>query len=289
MIWLGEKRGNLSDWVTQVWVRAMGRRIRLRDHPWLDGPVGPTSGIGKDYFAGYAASKGLSIAGDGVRGLLRDFNGQTGVPGVDGRVAKFYERTSEYELDAWAEWSGAFRPFGWLLALLFSRRLQQLNVPLSGLDTSRGMTSEVLHLAEPETGEVKTTAWVRQLVGTGNLLYAGAYSVCVAPEYGKPCVKVVFPLPNGNAVVVMRPEAHADGSLTLHSVGEGFGDTGFYFLVHFGEGQAWARYVRTMRETIHVYPAEEGVLRTDHVFRIWGMRFLKLHYRMRRRSTADRA
>ena len=27
------------------------------------------------------------------------------------------------------------------------------------------------------------------------------------------CVRVVFPLPNGNAIVLMRPEAHAEGSL----------------------------------------------------------------------------
>jgi hypothetical protein len=44
-------------------------------------------------------------------------------------VKQFYEQTSEYELDAWSEWCGLFRPFGRTLAVLFSRRLQQLNVP----------------------------------------------------------------------------------------------------------------------------------------------------------------
>ena len=29
-----------------------------------------------------------------------------------------------------------------------------------------------------------------------------------------PCVKVVFPLRNGNAVVLLKVEAHADGSLS---------------------------------------------------------------------------
>lgn len=47
-------------------------------------------------------------------------------------VVRFYEETTGDELDAWAEWCGVFRPFGWMLAVLFSRRLQQLNVPLSG-------------------------------------------------------------------------------------------------------------------------------------------------------------
>ena len=40
-------------------------------------------------------------------------------------VAQFYERTSEYDIDAWSEWSGPFRPLGSLLASLFSRRLEQ--------------------------------------------------------------------------------------------------------------------------------------------------------------------
>jgi len=33
------------------------------------------------------------------------------------------------------------------------------------------------------------------------------------------CVKVVFPLPNGNAIVLMQPEAHPDGSFPVVSAG----------------------------------------------------------------------
>lgn len=66
-------------------------------------------------------------------------------------VVDFYARTSIYSLDAWSEWTGIFRLFGWALATLFSRRLQQLNVPLSALDTSRGMTSEVTPVLDVST------------------------------------------------------------------------------------------------------------------------------------------
>jgi hypothetical protein len=100
MIWLGERRGCLSDWVTQQWVRATGRRVRLLEAKWLSGPTGGTRGIGSDFFEGYAK--------------------------LTGRI------------DCWSEWSSIFRPFGRLLAIVFSRRLQQLNVPLTGLDTSLG-------------------------------------------------------------------------------------------------------------------------------------------------------
>jgi hypothetical protein len=70
----------------------------------------------------------------------------------------------------------------------FSRLLRQWNVPLSGLDTSRGITSDVAQMADPQTGEIQATAWVRQLRNTRNLLYAGSYSVCSIPGHPKPCV-----------------------------------------------------------------------------------------------------
>ena len=197
-------------------------------------------------------------------------------------VAAFYTRTSEYELDSWAEWCGAFRPFGRMLAVLFSRRLQQLNVPLSGLDTSRGLTSDVVQLVDPASGAVRHTAWIRLLVGSGDVLYAGSYSLAVVPGRNGACVKVVFPLPNGNGIVLMRPVAHPDGSLSIVSAGRAFGDPGFYFTVHDGT-RVWARYVASLRESIHVYPAESGDVRADHVLTLWGATFLRLHYRLRPR------
>jgi hypothetical protein len=94
-------------------------------------------------------------------------------------------------------------------------------------------------------------------------------------------VKVVFPLPNGNALVIMKPETHPDGSFSVSSSGRRFGDPGFYFVVHEGDGRARARYVRTLKETIQVYNAEPGSVRADHSLQIWGVRFLRLHYRLR--------
>jgi hypothetical protein len=77
----------------------------------------------------------------------------------------------------------------------------------------------------------------------------------------------------------MRPQVHPDGSLTVISDGGGFGDPGFYFVVE-DEGAAWVRYVRTMKESIHVYVAETDTVRADHTLRIWGRVFLRLHYRL---------
>jgi hypothetical protein len=288
MIWLGEARGYLTDYATQRWVSLTGQRIALEHAPWLAGPIGGVRGIGREFFAELARRDGLELRRHGERGdrgLLADF-GALVAPDFDPArvhpsVIDFYARTSAYELDAWAKWCGAFRPFGRLLGRLFSRRLQQLNVPLSALETSRGVTSDVVQLVEPATGRVRHTAWVRELLGTGNVLYAGDYSIATVPGRQGPCVKVVFPLPNGNAIVLMRPEAHPDGSLSIVSAGRRFGDPGFYFTVHDHRGRIWARYVRAMRERIRVFPDAAGTVRADHVLTLWGATFLRLHYRLR--------
>lgn len=284
MIWLGETAGYLTDWVTQQWVRAAGRRVDLAEMPWLDGPVGPPRGIGGNYFADLAERKGLHVRREGERGLIADFPQLTAddfsTSAVHASVVDFYARTSEYDLDAWAQWCGMFRPFGWLLSRIFSRRLQQLNVPLSALDTSRGVTSDVLQLVDPRTNAVRHTAWVRHLIGSGDVLYAGDYSLAVVPGRSGRCVRVVFPLPNGNAMVLMRPEAHPDGSLSVVSAGERFGDPGFYFTVHDARGRVWARYLRALKESIRVFPVTNGFVRADHVLTLFGATFLRLHYRL---------
>jgi len=273
--------GHLVDRITQRWVQFTGRPINLKDDPWLSGPIGEPAGIGNQYFHELASKLSLRI-GPG-RGLLDDFGKLRATEFDPATVAKpvieFYEETANYEMDAWSEWCGAFRPFGWLLALMFSRRLQQLNVPLSSLDTSRGLTSEVWRVVDSVSGAFQFTAWVRRLLGTGNVLYAGAYSTCRVPNYKGECVKVVFPLPNGNAMVIMRPVAHEDGSFSVISDGKHFGDPGFYFTVHSTRGLR-ARHLRALHESIRVYAAGENTVRADHVLSLWGITFLRLHYRL---------
>jgi len=285
--WLGFPQGYLSDWITQRWVQFTGRYIKPEQEAWLIGPMGKPTEIGKNFFHEFADDADLEIdASSPDRGLVQDFHALSD-PGFDANsvnanIIDFYEHTSAYDLDVWAEWQAAFRPFGSLIALIFSRRLQQLNVPLSALDASHGMTSDIIQLVDKATKEVLYTAWVRQLKGSGNVLYAGSYSFCQPPQCSRLCVKVVFPLPNGNAVVIMKPKVHSDGSFSLTSAGDGFGEPGFYFVTRNADSSTSARYVRAFREVIRVYAAEDNAVRADHVLKLWGMPFLRLHYRLRK-------
>jgi hypothetical protein len=101
---------------------------------------------------------------------------------------------------------------------------------------------------------------------------------------GSRCVKVVFPLPRGNATVILRPELDNDGRFRLVSWGKRFGDAGFYRILDLDAEHLKVRYLRTLRERFDVYTDEEGVLRCDHEVRFLGITMLRLHYRMRPRS-----
>lgn len=284
--WLGDQRGYLVDWLTQQWVRASGDRVLLADHPWLEGPVGTADRIGHDFFETFAVANGMRIrAAESELGLMPDFDALRSEeldPGAaDAAVRRFYERTAGYRLEVSSQWSGLFRPFGWALAALFSRRLEQLNMPMSSPSTSADMTSSILVLEDAETGRAHYTAWVRSNQLSGETVYAASYSVTDLPGHTARFVKVVFPLPNGCATVILRPTVLEDRSLLLQSRGVGFGDPGFYFVVRAPQGDAWVRSVNTFHEEIRVYVDDEAELRADHDFHIWGQRFLRLHYRMR--------
>jgi hypothetical protein len=286
MIWLDDQRGYLSDWITQLWVQLTGKRIDPKTHAWLETPHGQTSGIGTTFFHDLATRNNWTVQSSG-KGLMQfdSINGpEFDAARVQAGVQDFYENTSKYHLDVWLEWCGVFRWLGVLVRSLFSRRLQQLNLPTSALETSRGISSEVLELIDPNTGQTMQTAWLRHLLHNGHVLYAGLYSSCQIPNSDQTCVRVAFPLPNGSAVVILKPTLKPDGSLLLTSSGRGFGDPGFYFTLRNAAG-SWVRYVPTFHETIHVYEAEAGALRTDHIFSIWGQKFLHLHYRMMLKST----
>ncbi|TVQ33721.1 MAG: hypothetical protein EA376_01715 [Phycisphaeraceae bacterium] len=142
------------------------------------------------------------------------------------------------------------------------------------------MSSEIIQLRAKDDSEPRHVIWLRTLRKTGQIVYVGHYGLCDTPE-GVRCCKVVFPLPCGNATVILEPVVHEDGSLELRSCGERFGDPGFYFLLRDRKGRHWTRYIRSMRESIRVYEDEDGDLRTDHVLTLWRRRVFTLHYRIR--------
>jgi hypothetical protein len=269
----------------RTWVRLTGRRVAKREATWLDCPMGPRGRIGGEFYTQLAVSQRLTIHPAAGHGLLPDFAALWGAGFDPDRVCPevrdFYERTSGYQLEAWSEAPVFTRFFLWALTKFVSRRMDQLNFPVSSLELAGGMTSEVLPMFS-ESGERVYTGWFRRLASDGRVIYTGLYSTCRPGTHPDPCVKVSFPLPLGSATVFLRPEAQPDGSFKLISSGSRFGDPGFYRMVEAGPDYWRVRYIRGLREFFHVYLDKQGVLRTAHVVRFLGLTVLRLHYKLER-------
>ena len=148
---------------------------------------------------------------------------------------------------------------------------------------SDGIHSEIITLNDALTNTVRYRIWYHTIQATGRVLYAGIYTTCRLPS-GRVCVKVIFPLPRGNATVIMAPQVHQDGSLELISAGNGFGDPGFYFLLNDARGQPWVHYIRSFREYLRVRAVDDHI-RAVHTLSLWRQQVAEIHYAMRQETT----
>ena len=202
-------------------------------------------------------------------------------------VRHFYEHTAAYRMDVWSDSFFPGKIGLWLLVTTISRKVNQLNFPLRALATARGINSEIVLLKE-RSGAVRYAGWYRRLTETGRTIYTGFYMTDRVPRCDHPCVKVVFPMPDGNATVFLRPTVDSRGHLRLSSRGSAFGDCGFYRIRVVRPDRLVVWRVTTLHEDFHVYVDDGSVLRCDHVVRFLGMPILHLHYRIER-AAQDRA
>jgi hypothetical protein len=274
---------NVCDWVTQQWVILRGRKIDASEYDWLLGPFGDLNGIGEEYILRLAQKENLTVdRTPGQKGLLPSIE-TLGLPGeeldrLSKKVADFYEHTSEYKLDFAVQWNPVFKFFGLLVNRIFSRRLSQLNIPIKNSIASESLVSEIITLHDPITNQTKYTIWLRKFRKNGEVVYSGIYETCVLPS-GLTCVKAIFPLPNGNATVIMKPSVDREGGLLLDASGRRIGDPGFYFLLADARGNFWTRYLPSFTNKLVV--SESGAdFYAGQTLRLWKQKVVSFNYKM---------
>jgi len=268
-----------------AWVRVLGKSIDPDEYPWLKCPVGSPTAVGPQMYSDIATAENLEQRTSPATGLLASFDelrsDNFDSSKVDQRIRDFYEKTAAYELEVWSEVGALARPLLWGLITLVSRRMDQLVFPLSPLELSGGMRNEVIEMVDKATKKRVYTGWRRTLMSSNAIIYAGLYSTAIPPNYGRPCVRVTFPVRRGSPAVILRPEAVEDGSFRLIAQGKKFGDPGFYRIVSTGPRRWAVRYFPRLRENFHVYVHSDGILRTEHKIRILGVKVMTMHYKMR--------
>jgi hypothetical protein len=266
------------EWGIQNWVARSGKKWRISQAPWLEGPLGDDY-IGAEFYAGYAKEAGLKAVADEDAGLLPDFGALAGGrfdPAlVRPEIRDFYERTARYDLRVRVDWSGPFKHPPRTLIYLVGRNVGQFDIPLS-LSTVE-MENELIQLRDPATNEVPCVGWLRRSAATGEAMLAGLYTTCELPAACGRFFKGVYPLPGGSATTIFRPKNRPDGSFALISDGRRFGEAGYYRIHRTDDGALRVKRV-PMEETIHVFADSEGGLHARHAFAFRRARFLTLHY-----------
>jgi hypothetical protein len=264
------------EWSIQSWVSTTGRKVRIAEEPWLEGPIG-NEYIGAKFYEGYVREAGLdAVTDDEDAGLLPNLDALAG-EGFDPslvhpEIRDFYERTARYDLCAQIGWSGPFRHPPRILIYLVGRNVGQFDIPLS-LSTVE-MEKELIQLRDPATNEVPCVGWLRQSAATGEAMLAGLYTTCELPAACGRFFKGVYPLPGGSATTIFRPKNRPDGSFALISDGRRFGEAGYYRIHRTDDGALRV----PMEETMHVFADSEGGLHARHAFAFRRARFLTLHY-----------
>jgi hypothetical protein len=272
-----------QDWLTQQWAIFWGRKIDPKDFPWLVGPFGNLDVVGEDFINQFAEKENLVIERNSkLRGLIPSMDklnlSEIESSKLSQKVIQFYENTANYNLNFSVKWNPIFKIFGILINRLFSNRINQLNIPTKNLDHTEPINSEIITLSDPKSDQVIHTFWLRSIKSSGQVIYSGVYSISTLPS-GKACIKAVFPLPNGNATVLMTPSVGTQGELILDSCGKKFGDAGFYFLLKDSKGNYWSQFIRSFRDRL-IIGTENGQISAEQTLTLWHQRVLKFNYKI---------
>lgn len=271
-----------QDWFTQQWVILWGKKINPSDYPWLVGPFGELNGIGEDFIYQLSEKEELMIIRNtDSKGLLNSVSmldfAEKDLNSLSQNLIDFYEKTTDFKLGFSVEWNPFFKIFGYIVNRLFSRRINQLNIPTGNIKEHEKLTSEIIELSN-KTGEIKYRIWLRKFESTGKIIYSGIYSTCKLPN-GTTCIKAIFPLPKGNATVILKPRVGKNDELILDSSGKNFGDAGFYFLLNDAKGNYWSQYIKSFTDNL-ILSEEQGNLTAIQTLKLWNLTVANFKYRI---------
>ncbi|HJR99368.1 MAG TPA: hypothetical protein VJ780_00420 [Flavobacterium sp.] len=272
-----------QDWFTQQWVILTGNMFNPSEYLWLIGPFGELNGIGETFIHQLAEKENLTIIrNSSSKGLLDSISSlslsENEIKKLSQKVIDFYEKTADYKLNFNVKWNPVFKIFGYLVNRLFSQRINQLNIPTQNIRKYEELNSEIIELVSNENSEVKYTIWLRKFHSTDEVIYSGIYTTCILPS-GTTCVKAIFPLPKGNATVILKPSVGEKNELILESSGKKFGDAGFYFQLNDSKGNYWSKYIKTFTDKL-IVSEENKNLKATQTLKLWNLKVAIFEYCM---------
>ena len=200
---------------------------------------------------------------------------------VDPLVREFYEHTTRFALDIVPQWRLWVRPGYLLYRTMVARPLGQASLPMNQREAQRGIRSRIDTVTGVD-GTVSVRGWIRSFADDDEPIMVGVYTTY--SHLGRGYVSVGFPVPEGSFTATLLPRSRPDRGLTLSSRVHD-GQAGHYLAyVDTAADELTALAVHGFDEQLDVF-VEDGALRAEHAFWVFGFPFLTLHYRMTRKTT----
>jgi hypothetical protein len=271
-------------------VSLLADRVSPTDLPFVVPLGAPNRYVGTGYVRALAEKLGGDYVADaaevGIVASLDEIAGPDFDPtGVDPQVREFYEHTTRFDLDIVPEWKLWVRPGYLLYRTVVARPLGQASVPMNQREALRGIRGRIDTISSARDGVVDIRGWIRSFADNDEPIYVGIYTTYRDAERGY--VSVGFPVPQGSFTATLAPRARPGGGLVLSSRSP-LAHPGHY-LTYIEEttGELTTLAVPGFAEELDVY-VQDGQLRAEHAFWVFGFPFLVLHYRMQRKEEAAR-
>ena len=277
----------------QVTVQA--ERATAAELPFVVPLESRTRFVGTDYVQALAGVLGgryeRDAADAGIVASLEELAGPELDPAaVDPLVREFYEHTTRFALDIVPVWRTWVRPGYLLYRYAVARPLGQANVPMNQREALRGVRSRIDTIDTDGDGTVDVRGWIRSYAATDAPIYVGIYTTY--RHEGRGYVSVGFPLPQASFTATLAPRHRAGGGLTLSSRGD-LAHPGHYLTsIDAATRDLTSLAVHGFAEELDVHrPSAESPdewpgddeLQAEHRFWVFGLPFLTLRYRIRRK------
>jgi len=266
-------------------VTLLAERVPAEQLPFIVPRESRSRYVGTGYVADLATQLGGHCTADapdaGIVASLDDLAGPDLDPAsVAPQIREFYEHTTRFRLDIDPKWRAWVRPGYLLYRNTVARPLGQANVPMNQRETIRGIRSRIDTITLPGDDAIAVRGWIRSFADTDEPIYVGLYTTY--RHDGRGYVSVGFPVPQGSFTATLAPRSRPDGGLVLTSRSD-LDHPGHYLAyVDPDTRDLTAAAVHGFAEELDVY-VDDGELRAEHAFWVFGLPFLVLHYRITRK------
>ena len=142
------------------------------------------------------------------------------------------------------------------------------------------MRSRIDTISRTNDAVISIRGWIRSYVDNDEPIYVGIYTTY--RRGGRGYVSVGFPLPQASFTATLVPQSRAGGGLVLTSRADD-DQAGHYLTYVDPESRDLTTLaVHGFAERLEVYIMDDEVS-AEHVFRVFGLPFLTLHYTIRRK------